>query len=89
MPALVPPVAIGMLVDRRHGAVMSDSWTVTVKGLRARTVQSMLAARLNIGECLSLVALPVVGFVLIDHGISTVGGATTAMLLVLRLLSRH
>lgn len=74
------------LADRRHRAVMSDSWTVTVKGLRARTVQSMLAARLNIGECLSLVAVLVVGFVLIDHGISTVGGATTAMLLVLRLL---
>ncbi|OLT51886.1 ABC transporter [Corynebacterium sp. CNJ-954] len=74
------------LADRRHRAVMSDSWIVTVKGLRARTVQSMLAARLNIGECLSLVAVLVVGFVLIDHGISTVGGATTAMRLVLRLL---
>jgi ABC-type multidrug transport system fused ATPase/permease subunit len=49
-------------------------------------VQSMLNGRLNLGECLSLAAVLVVGFVLIDHGASTVGGATTAMLLVLRLL---
>jgi ABC-type multidrug transport system fused ATPase/permease subunit len=75
------------LAERRHRAVMTDSWGVAVQALRARTVQSMLNARLNLGECLSLAAVLVVGFVLIDHGASTVGGATTAMLLVLRLLA--
>ncbi|WP_018544253.1 ABC transporter ATP-binding protein [Streptomyces sp. LaPpAH-108] len=74
------------LAERRHRAVMSDSWGVAVRSLRARTVQSMLNARLNLGECLSLAAVLVVGFVLVDRGASTVGGATTAMLLVLRLL---
>ncbi|NEA99369.1 ABC transporter ATP-binding protein [Streptomyces sp. SID13726] len=74
------------LAERRHRAVMSDSWGVAVQSLRARTVQSMLNARLNLGECLSLAAVLVVGFVLIDRGSSTVGGATTAMLFVLRLL---
>ncbi|PZF86140.1 ABC transporter ATP-binding protein [Jiangella anatolica] len=74
------------LADQRHRAVMTNSWSVAVQALRARTVQSMLNARLNLGECLSLAAVLVVGFVLIDHGASTVGGATTAMLLVLRLL---
>lgn len=74
------------LAEQRHRAVMTDSWGVAVQALRARTVQSMLNARLNLGECLSLAAVLVVGFVLIDHGASTVGGATTAMLLVLRLL---
>lgn len=74
------------LSGTRHRTVMASSWDVTVQGLRARTVQSMLAARLNIGECVSLVAVLLVGFVLVDHGMSTVGGATTAMLLVLRLL---
>lgn len=74
------------LAEQRHSAVMTASWAVAVQALRARTVQSMLNARLNIGECLSLTAVLVVGFVLIDHGASTVGGATTAMLLVLRLL---
>ncbi|MFE8011723.1 ABC transporter ATP-binding protein [Streptomyces antibioticus] len=74
------------LAEQRHRAVMTDSWRVARQSLRARTVLSMLNARLNFGECLSLAAVLVVGFVLVDHGASTVGGATTAMLLVLRLL---
>ncbi|MFH9072869.1 ABC transporter ATP-binding protein [Streptomyces alboflavus] len=74
------------LAEHRHRAVMTNSWGVAVQSLRARTVQSMLNARLNLGECLSLAAVLVVGFVLVSHGSSTVGGATTAMLLVLRLL---
>lgn len=74
------------LAQQRHRAVMTDSWAVAVQSLRARTAQSMLNARLNLGECLSLAAVLVVGFVLIDREASTVGGATTAMLLVLRLL---
>ncbi|WP_435282730.1 ABC transporter ATP-binding protein [Streptomyces koelreuteriae] len=74
------------LAERRHRTVLTDSWGVAVQSLRARTVLSMLNARLNLGECLSLAAVLVVGFVLVDHGSSTVGGATTAMLLVLRLL---
>ncbi|MCX4564042.1 ABC transporter ATP-binding protein [Streptomyces sp. 2-1] len=74
------------LAEQRHRAVMTDSWRVAGQSLRARTVLSMLNARLNLAECLSLAAVLVVGFVLIDHNASTVGGATTAMLLVLRLL---
>ncbi|MFF9067307.1 ABC transporter ATP-binding protein [Streptomyces sp. NPDC014891] len=74
------------LAEQRHRAVLTASWGVAVQSIRARTVQSMLSARLNLGECLSLAAVLVVGFVLVDHGLSTVGGATTAMLLVLRLL---
>ncbi|GAA1681185.1 ABC transporter ATP-binding protein [Glycomyces endophyticus] len=74
------------LGERRHRAVMAASWAVAVHALRARTVQSMLNARLNLGECLSLAAVLVVGFVLIDRGASTVGAATAAVLLVLRLL---
>ncbi|MET7367544.1 ABC transporter ATP-binding protein [Streptomyces sp. NPDC005566] len=74
------------LAEPRHRAVMTDSWRVARQSLRARTVLSMLNARLNLGECLSLAAVLIVGFVLIDQGASTVGGATTAMLLVLRLL---
>ncbi|MFF9149521.1 ABC transporter ATP-binding protein [Streptomyces sp. NPDC014861] len=74
------------LAGQRHRALMTDSWHVAGQTLRARTVLSMLNARLNLGECLSLAVVLVVGFVLIEHGASTVGGATTAMLLVLRLL---
>lgn len=72
--------------DQRHRTVLTASWTVAVQALRARTMQSMLNARLNVAECLSLAVILIVGFVLIDAGTSTVGGATTAMLLVLRLL---
>ncbi|MFJ3673324.1 ABC transporter ATP-binding protein [Streptomyces sp. NPDC090106] len=74
------------LAQQRHQAVMTDSWRVARQSLRARTVLSMLNARLNLGECLSLAAVLVVGFVLIEHDASTLGGATTAMLLVLRVL---
>ncbi len=74
------------LAEERHHAVMAASWNVAVQALRARTVQSRFNVRLNLGECLSLAAVLVVGFVLVDAGTSTVGGATTAMLLVLRLL---
>jgi ATP-binding cassette subfamily C protein len=74
------------LGEQRHRTLLAASWSVAVQALRARTVQSMFSARLNLGECLSLVAVLIVGFVLIDAGTSTVGGATTAMLVVLRLL---
>lgn len=74
------------LGEQRHRTLMKASWGVAVQALRARTVQSMFSARLNVAECLSLVTVLIVGFVLIDHGTSTVGAATAAMLLVLRLL---
>jgi ABC-type multidrug transport system fused ATPase/permease subunit len=74
------------LGEQRHQSVMRASWAVVVQALRARTVQSMLSGRLNVAECLSLVTVLVTGFLLIDHGSSTVGAATTAMLLVLRML---
>ncbi|MFP5022499.1 ABC transporter ATP-binding protein [Pseudonocardia phyllosphaerae] len=74
------------LGEQRHRTVLAASWGVAVQMLRARTVQSMFSARLNCGECVSLAAVLVVGFVLIDNGHSSVGGAITAMLLVLRLL---
>lgn len=88
MPAELPRGAdpIGRAHEQRHHAVMRASWDVAIEALRARTVQSMFNARLNLAECLSLASVLVTGFVLIDHGASTVGAATTAMLLVLRLL---
>ncbi|MEV6281564.1 ABC transporter ATP-binding protein [Kribbella sp. NPDC051770] len=74
------------LAEQRHQTVMAASWGVAIWTLRARAVQVMLSLRLNLGECLSLVTVLVVGFVLIDADASTVGAATAAMLLVLRLL---
>ncbi|MET9224613.1 ABC transporter ATP-binding protein [Lentzea sp. NPDC003310] len=74
------------LTERRHDTVMAASWGVAVHTLRARTVMAMLSLRLNLGECLSLATVLVVGFVLIEADMSTVGGATAATLIVLRVL---
>jgi ATP-binding cassette subfamily C protein len=74
------------LTEQRHRTVMAASWGVAVHTLRARTVMAMLSLRLNLGECLSLATVLVVGFVLIEADASTVGGATAATLIVLRVL---
>ncbi|WP_394618760.1 ABC transporter ATP-binding protein [Lentzea sp. JNUCC 0626] len=74
------------LAEQRHQTVMTASWGVAVHTLRSRTVMAMLSLRLNLGECLSLATVLVVGFFLIEADASTVGAATAATLIVLRLL---
>ncbi|MFT4296931.1 MAG: ABC transporter ATP-binding protein [Micropruina sp.] len=74
------------LAEQRHHSVLRASWGVAIQAARARTVQSMFNARLNCAECLSLATVLVTGFLLIRAGSSTIGAATAAMLLVLRLL---
>ncbi|MEU6697819.1 ABC transporter ATP-binding protein [Pseudonocardia sp. NPDC046786] len=73
------------LGDRRHRRVVGASWDVVRHTLRARTVQNMFVGRLHLAEYLGLAAVLVTGCVLIGAGRSTVGMATTAMLVVLRL----
>ncbi|SJM70744.1 ABC transporter ATP-binding protein [Gulosibacter sp. 10] len=70
---------------RRHERVLEASWQVVRYSLRARTVQNMFFGRLNLAEYLGMAAILLAGFWLIDAGLSTVGAATTAMLLFLRL----
>lgn len=74
------------LGESRHGSVMDASWAVVEHSLRARTVQNMFFGRLNIAEFLGLAAILVIGFLLNRAGLSSVGAATAAMLLLLRLL---
>ncbi|WP_159502137.1 ABC transporter ATP-binding protein [Microbacterium sp. 18062] len=73
------------LAGRRHQRVLRASWAVVTHSLRARTVQNMFFGRLNLAEYLGMAAILVTGFWLIGAGQSTVGAATTAMLLFLRL----
>ncbi|BBG03315.1 MULTISPECIES: ABC transporter ATP-binding protein [Pseudonocardia] len=73
------------LGDRRHRRVVGASWEVVRHTLRARTVQNMFVGRLHLAEYLGLAAILVVGCLLIGSGSSTVGMATTAMLVTLRL----
>ncbi len=73
------------LGQQRHRSVLAASWAVARYTLRARVVQNMFFARLNVAECAGLAAILVTGFVLIRFGGSTVGAATAAMLLILAL----
>lgn len=69
----------------RHETVLAASWKVVRHTLRTRTVQNMFFGRLHIGEFSGMASILIVGFWLIGSGDSTVGGATTAVLLFLRL----
>lgn len=73
------------LSEHRHRRVLQASWKVVTHTLRAQTVQNMFFGRLNVAEYLGMAAILLTGFVLIGNGQSTVGAATTAMLLFLRL----
>ncbi|MEZ5085615.1 MAG: ABC transporter ATP-binding protein [Tessaracoccus sp.] len=73
------------LTEQRHTRVLDASWEVVAHSLRARTVQNMFFGRLNFAEFLGMAGILLAGFWLIGNGHSTVGAATTAMLLFLRL----
>ncbi len=70
----------------RHGArIALSSWEVVRWVLRARIVQNMFFARLNFAEYLGTSALLLVAFWLVGADAVTVGAATTAVLMFLRL----
>lgn len=67
--------------------IAGSSWAVVRWALRTMTVQNAFFARLNVAEFLGMAGLLVVGFLLVQSGSGTIGGATAAMLLFLRLFS--
>ncbi|RCS62114.1 ABC transporter ATP-binding protein [Microbacterium sp. JB110] len=73
------------LSELRHERVLAASWNVVGHSLRARTVQNMFFGRLNFAEYLGVAAILATGFSLIQTETSTVGAATAAVLLFLRL----
>ncbi|MFT4214910.1 MAG: ABC transporter ATP-binding protein [Microbacterium sp.] len=75
------------LSDEHSGRIAVASWDVVRWALRARVVQNMLTGRLNLAEYLGLAALLATGFALVDADLVTVGGATTAVLLLLRVFA--
>ncbi|MFT4229350.1 MAG: ABC transporter ATP-binding protein [Microbacterium sp.] len=71
-----------------HSArIARASWDVVTWALRARTVQNMLAGRLNLAEYVGLAALLSTGCWLVQAELATVGVATTAVLLLLRVFA--
>lgn len=73
------------LGQRRHQAVTEASWSVVIPSIRARTVLNMFFTRLQFTELVGMAAILLIGFWLIDAGHSTLGAATAAVLLFLRL----
>ncbi|SKB00157.1 ATP-binding cassette, subfamily C [Agreia bicolorata] len=67
------------------GRIARVSWAVAGWTMRARAIQNVFFARLNVAELLGMGGLLVVGFVLVSNGSGSIGGTTAAMLLFLRL----
>lgn len=72
------------LSQRRSAAIASASWNAVRWAMRARTVQNMFAGRLNLAEYLGLAAMLTAAFWLVGAGELTLGAATTAVLLLIR-----
>ncbi|MFT3799114.1 ABC transporter ATP-binding protein [Microbacterium sp.] len=75
------------LSAEHSGRIAVASWEVVRWALRARVVQNMLAGRLNLAEYVGLAAMLVTAFWLVDADLATIGGATTAVLLLLRVFA--
>lgn len=81
----LPTVHAYDLMDRASLRVSAGSWRVVRWTMRARIVQNRLFGRVNLAEFVGMAAILVLGFVLVDGDLVTVGAVTTAMLLFLRL----
>ncbi|MDF0531161.1 ABC transporter ATP-binding protein [Tsukamurella sp. 8F] len=71
----------------RHHRVLEASWGVVGHSLRARTVQNMFLGRLFGIEYLGLGVVLVVAYFMVGTGRSTVGAATAATLILMRLFT--
>jgi ATP-binding cassette subfamily C protein len=75
------------LSDAHEQRIAAASWNVVKQSMRARTVQIMFATRLNLAEWLGLSLLVVVAFWLVGSDAMTLGAATTAVLLLMRVFA--
>lgn len=69
----------------RLSRILGASWEAITWAMRAATIQSRFFGRLDLAYAVAVVALLIVGFAMIGAGLSTVGAATTVVLLFLRL----
>ncbi|ADD45689.1 ABC transporter ATP-binding protein [Stackebrandtia nassauensis] len=73
------------LRDAHSRRIAAASWEAVRWAMRTRIVQNRFFGRLNFAEYLGMTAILLVGFVLVGNELSTIGGATAAMLMFLRL----
>ncbi|MET0862856.1 MAG: ABC transporter ATP-binding protein, partial [Nakamurella sp.] len=81
----LPTVHAYQLGPARIARITRRSWAVVQLSLRARIVQNIFIARLNLAEFLGMTALLLTGFFLVGQGAGSVGATTTAMLFFLAL----
>lgn len=75
-------------LNARQGRRISEaSWTASRWEVLARIVQNRFFGRLTVAEVLGVTALLVTGFLLVNLEMGTVGQATTAILLFIRLFN--
>ncbi len=73
------------LGDQRQEQVSRWSWRTVRHAIDARIATNVLMGRMHFAEFLGLASTLVLGFYLVQAGHTTIGGATAAMLLFMRL----
>ena len=78
--------AFGLAALRRLG-IAEWSWKVVRHGVDTRITHNIIMARMHFAEYLGMASTLVLGFYLVQAGHTTIGGATAAMLLFMRLFA--
>lgn len=73
------------LRDAHSRRIATASWAAVRWAMRTRIVQNRFFGRLNFAEYLGMTGILLVGFVLVGNDLGTIGSATAAMLMFLRL----
>lgn len=75
-------------LQRAHLAkITAASWQVVRLSLRSRVVVNRFFGRLNLAEFLGTTSLLALGFLLVDSGLASLGTATAALLMFIRLFN--
>ncbi|WP_096459939.1 ABC transporter ATP-binding protein [Corynebacterium suranareeae] len=71
--------------ESMHNQIDQASWSVVVKGIRARTTMLILNMWMFVAEFLMLAAALVIGYKLVLDDVLTIGAVTGAVLMIIRL----
>ncbi|MGV3114669.1 ABC transporter ATP-binding protein [Corynebacterium freneyi] len=83
----LPAVRAFGLAALRCLGIAEWSWKVVRHGVDARITHNIIMARMHFAEYLGMASTLVLGFYLVQAGHTTIGGATAAMLLFMRLFA--
>lgn len=83
----LPAVRAFRLGPLRRLGIADWSWRTVRHGVDARIANNVIMGRMHVAEYLGMASTLVLGFYLVRAGMTTVGGATAAMLLFMRLFA--